>query len=126
MRHKHKRARLAAWIQRIRSRGSLAAAHYRWAAWTISNIHKTSYNTLGESFASLDLGSLTLSLPDNPGEVSRDNLHKVVANISTALEDVREILGHGQTLVAHVRRARAMVNGGPEAAPAVPGLGAIE
>tara|TARA_B100000674_G_scaffold289812_1_gene240186 strand:+ start:150 stop:1907 length:1758 start_codon:yes stop_codon:yes gene_type:complete len=126
MRHKHKRARLAAWIQRIRSRGSLAAAYYRWAAWTISNIHKTSYNTLGESFASLDLGSLTLSLPDNPGEVSRDNLHKIVANISTALEDMREILGHGQTLVAHVRRARAMVNGGAEAAPAVPGLGAIE
>ena len=126
MRHKHKRARLAAWIQRIRSRGYLAAAFYRWAAWTISNIHKTSYNTLGESFASLDLGSLTLSLPDNPGEVSRDSLHKVVANISTALEDVREILGHGQTLVAHVRRARAMVNGGAEAAPAVPGLGAIE
>ena len=126
MRHKHKRARLAAWIQRIRSRGYLAAAFYRWAAWTISNIHKTSYNTHGESFASLDLGSLTLSLPDIPGEVSRDNLHKVVANISTALEDVREILGHGQTLVAHVRRARAMVNGGAEAAPAVPGLGAIE
>merc|ERR1712091_201521 len=110
-------ARLAAWVGRIRARGCLAATFYRWAAWAVSNVHKASYHTLGESFASLDLGSLTLSLPDKPGEVSRENLSKIVENISKALGDVREILGHGQTLVTHARRARAMVNGSAEAAP---------
>ena len=126
LRSRCRRARLAAWVGRIRARGCLAATFYRWAAWAVSNVHKASYHTLGESFASLDLGSLTLSLPDKPGEVSRENLSKIVENISKALGDVREILGHGQTLVTHARRARAMVNGSAEAAPAVPGLSAIE
>merc|ERR1712091_245308 len=126
LRSRCRRARLAAWVGRLRARGCLAATFYRWAAWAVSNVHKASYHTLGESFASLDLGSLTLSLPDKPGEVSRENLSKIVENISKALGDVREILGHGQTLVTHARRARAMVNGSAEAAPAVPGLSAIE